>query len=472
MMRASGLSRRHFLVAASASVGGLMIPNRAAGALGAASVGGLLTPNRAPGALGAGRFSGAGAVEATVARAWFDLALDLVRTTAGYSPPVASRAVAYAGLTLYEAVVPGMGGFRSLAGLLPDLAETPVAGRSAAYDWELVANAGLAAILRELFATGTAASRASVDALETTFAARLGAGLPPGMVDRSITRGRTVAAALWDWAKRDGGHDGHLRNFPPYDPPTGPGFWVPTPPGLLPALQPFWGANRCFVLRDGAACATGDHPSYSEDPASAFYQEALEVFEAGTDLTPERLAIARFWSDDPGRTATPPGHSIAIATAVLEREGASLATAAEAYATVGMAISDAFVACWHGKYTANLLRPVTYLQRLIDPDWTPTLVTPPFPEYPSGHSVQSAAAFQVLTAMFGDGYRFTDHTHDSLGLAPRTFTSFLHAADEAAISRLYGGIHFRSAIDNGITQGRCIGDQINALPLRTEPTSA
>jgi hypothetical protein len=190
------------------------------------------------------------------------------------------------------------------------------------------------------------------------------------------------------------------------------------------------------------------------------------VYEAVNRLTPEQESIARFWSDDPGQTPTPPGHSISITTQVLRAADANLATAAEAYARVGMAVCDAFIACWYQKYVYNLIRPVTYLQRLVDPNWLPLLVTPPFPEYTSGHSVQSGAAFQVLTDLFGEGYSFVDHTHDDRGLAPRSFGSFLEAAEEAAISRLYGGIHFRAAIVNGIDQGRCIGRAVSALPLR------
>jgi membrane-associated phospholipid phosphatase len=151
---------------------------------------------------------------------------------------------------------------------------------------------------------------------------------------------------------------------------------------------------------------------------------------------------------------------------VLRREGASLALAAETYAKVGCAVADAFIACWHQKYVYNLLRPVTYIRAVVDPSWASLLATPPFPEYPSGHSVQSGAAFQVLTDLFGAAYAFTDHSHDARGLAPRSFGSFFEAAEEAAISRLYGGIHFRAAIENGVEQGKCIGQAVSALPIR------
>jgi len=408
------------------------------------------------------QFPGADEHDAEVATVWFDLSLDLVRTTAGFSPPVASRAFAYAGLALYEALVPGMEGFRSLGGVLPGLGAVPAAGRNRAYDWPTAANAALASVLRSLFPPGQAAA---VNALETHFEESLRPGLPPGAFTRSIERGREVAAVVFEWSKSDGGHEGYLRNFPPYTPPVGLGLWVPTPPGFLPALQPYWGSNRCLALSRGADCPPGNHPPYSEDPGSDFHAEALQVYEAVRNLTPEQEEIARFWSDDPGLTSTPPGHSISIATQVLRSEGASLATAAETYAKVGIAVCDAFIACWHQKYVYNLLRPVTYIRRLLDPMWLPVLDTPPFPEYSSGHSVQSGSAFQVLTDLFGEGYAFVDHTHDDRGFAPRSFGSFLEAAEEAAISRLYGGIHFRAAIDNGVTQGRCIGQAVSRLPF-------
>jgi hypothetical protein len=437
------LTRRRFLVGAGKAAAGL------------AAIGVLGAPARAT-----PRFPSADQVDAEVATAWFERALDLVRTTPGYSPPVASRALGYTGATLYEAVVPGMEGYRSLLGGMPE------AGRNDAYDWPAVANAALAAILRRLFATAPTGQLAAVTALEERFADRFRAGLPPGVFGRSVRRGQELAAAVFERSRADGGHKGYARNFPAYEPPVGPGLWVPTPPGFLPALQPFWGLNRCLAIATGAEHSPGDHPAYSEDPASAFFAEALETYEAVTNLIAEQEAIARFWSDDPGTTATPPGHSVAITTQVLRQQGASLAAAAEAYARVGMAVADAFVACWHQKYVYNLLRPVTYINRLIDRDWLPLLVTPPFPEYPSGHSVQSGAAFQVLTDLFGDDYAFVDHTHDGRGLAPRSFASFVDAAQEAAISRLYGGIHFRAAIDNGLSQGSQIGRAVSALPLR------
>jgi PAP2 superfamily len=408
---------------------------------------------------GAHRFS------AEVPTAWFDLSLRLVQSATGFSPPVASRAFAYSGLALYESVAPGMPGSRSLARLFTGLRGLPRAERDT-YDWPTVANAALASILKSLVPTAGAEALAAAAALDARFDAGSRRALSPAVYNRSTKRGRDVAAAVFAWSRGDGGHEGYLRNFPPYTPPVGPGLWVPTPPGFLGALQPHWGRNRCFAIPGAAAHSPGDHPPYSVAAGSVFRREASEVYETVNSLTPEQATIARFWSDDPGATATPPGHSVSITTQVLRREGSSLAEAAETYARVGIAVSDAFVACWYQKYLYNLLRPVTYVNAQFDPDWLPPLVTPPFPEYPSGHSVQSGAATQVLTDLFGKRYEFVDRTHEARGFAPRRFGSFFEAADEAAISRLYGGIHFRAAIVNGLAQGKRIGRAASRLPLR------
>lgn len=437
------MSRRTFLLGSSLAAAGLRsirIPDAAATGLG---------------------WPGAAAYSAEVPAAWFDLALDLVRMTPGFSPPVASRAFGYAGVALYEAVVPGMRGRRSLAGRLNGLVR-PACPSGGAFHWPSVANSALARILRRLFATTATANLEAIDALERRFVRAARANVPHCVLRRSRARGACVARHVFEWSMSDGGDGASERNFPPYTPPEGPGLWQPTPPGFLPALQPYWGSNRPFVLPSGAACSPGPPPAYSADPSSRFYAEAQECYRAVMGLTPEQEATVRFWADVPGVTATPPGHWISIVTQIVRALDLSLRRAAEAYAKVGVAIADAFIACWHTKYRYNVLRPVTYVRRLIDADWTPLLDTPPFPEYTSGHSVQSAAAAQVLTDLLGR-VAFTDRTHEQIGLPPRSFASFMDAAREAAVSRMYGGIHFRAAIDRGLDQGICVGRRASAL---------
>jgi hypothetical protein len=402
----------------------------------------------------------------TTPTSWFDLELKLVKETAGFTPPVASRAFAYAGIALYEAVVHGMPGHRSLATVLTGLPSLPQPAAGKEYYWSAAANAALAAMMRDMFPIASAENLAAIDALETALAASYASEASGDVLARSAAYGRSIAAAIYAWSLSDGGDEGYLHNFPTsYTPPTGPGMWVPTPPAYRPAMLPYWGANRPFVASTISDCDFGAPPPYSETPGSTFYTQANEVYTTSISLSAEQRDIALFWSDDPGLTATPGGHSVSLTTQAVRANDAKLDVAAEAYAKVTIAVADAFISCWEGKFQFNLIRPVSYIDALIDPSWSPLIATPPFPEWPSGHSAQSGAAATVLTALFGVA-PFTDHTHDARGLAPRSFASFDAAANEAAISRLYGGIHYRDAIEDGLDMGHCVGAEINALPLQ------
>lgn len=408
-----------------------------------------------------------------VATAWFTFYGQLIQTTEGFTPPVAARAIGYAGVTLYEAVVHGLPDYQSLAGQLNGLTTLPqpVAGQH--YHWPTVANSALATITRTLFSNTTPENKAAIAILESQLAHKYRQVVDAATSARSVHYGRALAAAIHVWAMTDGGHEGQLRNFPTdYKAVKTPGGWEPTAPAFLATpMQPTWGNNRPFVLTAAQGCTTEPPLPYSEEVDSPFYQQAQEVYKTVRLLSPEQRLIALFWSDDPGRTATPPGHSLSVVTQVLAQEDASLALAAETYAKTGMALADAFIGCWQTKYQYNRIRPISYIQLLIDPLWntpaiTDPVITPPFPEYTSGHSVQSGAVAEVLTALFGDQVAFTDHTHDRRGFLPRSYASFWAMANEAAISRLYGGIHYRDAIENGLDQGRCIGQQVLALQFK------
>jgi membrane-associated phospholipid phosphatase len=192
----------------------------------------------------------------------------------------------------------------------------------------------------------------------------------------------------------------------------------------------------------------------------------MEVYETVKNATPEEAAIARFWSDDPMLSTTPPGHWISIALQLAERDHLSVTDSVDMMVRLGIVLSDAFVGCWRDKYVYNLIRPITFIRREIDPGWEPILNTPPFPEYPSGHSTVSGAAAAVLGAFFGDDFAFDDATGSRDGRSARSYASFNAAAEEAALSRLFGGIHFRAAIENGLEQGRCIAAFTVALKTR------
>jgi hypothetical protein len=279
-----------------------------------------------------------------------------------------------------------------------------------------------------------------------------------------VAYGQRVATAIWQWSRGDGYDE---FSDCAYTPPVGPGLWSPTPPGFEAPSQPCWGRLRPFLLSGPEACSAGPHPAYSEEPESEFFQQAFEVYETVNNLTEEQRTIALFWADLAGESPTPAGHSLSITTQVLEQLDAPLDLAAEALARVGIGESDAFISCWASKYHYNLLRPVSYINAVIDPTWESVLETPPFPAYTSGHSNDVGASSTIMTALFGDGFAITDHTNDDRGFAPRSFGSFFEAADESAISRLYGGIHYRFDIVQGVEQGRCVGRAVNALAFRS-----
>lgn len=403
---------------------------------------------------------------ADLLRNWYGLVLRLVRHTATYSPPVAARAFGYLGVAAYETVAQATPGARSLAGQVNALTPVPARQAGASYDERVVLNATLAHAIGQLFGNTGPTGQRVLTAMTQKMASAAASGVADDVVARSAAHGVAIARHVLAWADGDGCGPIENMGFPTeYTLKEGPAHWVPTSTigqQQMPLL-PKWGELRTFTTANGAACMLPPPPAYSEDKGSAFYKEALEVRTVAQGLTPEQKEIARFWSDDPMLSPTPPGHWISIALQVLEKENASLARSADVLARLGMTMSDGFVACWHAKFEYDLVRPVTYIRRVIDKGFTPLLITPPFPEYPSGHSTQSGAAASVMAHLYGDSYAFDDATHARDGLPARHFASFKAAAEEAAISRLYGGIHFRAAIERGLDQGACVGATCNAL---------
>jgi membrane-associated phospholipid phosphatase len=415
------------------------------------------------------------AYSAQVATEWFSLALQLVQQTPGFSPPVAARALAYLGLTLYESVAPGMPQHRSLAGQLNELQSLPWAQPDEVLHWPTVAHAAMAAMTRMMFPHASAENKARIDLLERSLPLKLArdfdpATVTPEITNRSETFGKLMAMAIMTWARTDGGHEawGPLRRHQVnYVPPSGEGGWSATPPAFAAPLLPWWGDVRPFALPEAGTCVAPPVPAYSEVPGSAFYKEAEEVYRISNQATQAQRQVALYWADDPLKTPTPAGHWVFIAGDVLQQRKSNLEQAAHTYALMNIAMADAFIAGWKTKYTVNLLRPVTYVQLVLDSNWVPGLMhTPPFPEYPSGHSVQSSAAATVLEALFGAQQAFTDNTHNDRGWGPRSFSSFRVAAEEAAISRMYAGIHFRSGIEGGKVQGRCVAQRVLTLKLQ------
>lgn len=407
-----------------------------------------------------------------ILRQWYTVVLHLVRHTATYSPPVASRAFAYLGVAAYQAVASGSTTLVSMEGQLNGLKALPPRDPAKHYSDAVITHCVMASAVKSFFGNTGPTGQRVMAAAEKKLKGEALKGLPDGVIEASLAYGDKLKAAIIEWSANDGGAVIENMGFPmSYDVSKEPGHWAPTSAIRMQQmpLLPKWGQNRTFAMPSGGACGLPPPPAYSEEPSSLFFQQAKEVYDVTTHLTPEQTAIARFWSDDPMLSPTPPGHWIAIANDLLSQENASLDRSAEVMMRLGVAMADGFIGCWNAKFQYDFVRPVTAIKKLIDPKWEPLLITPPFPEYPSGHSTESGAAAAVMTSLFGENFAFTDRTHERDGLGVRTFPSFVAAAEEAGLSRLYGGIHFRAAVENGLEQGRCIAQF--AIGLRTRSST-
>lgn len=289
-------------------------------------------------------------------------------------------------------------------------------------------------------------------------------------LEANITYAQAVASQVLQYAKSDGYNK--LSTYTKYTPTQEEGRWYPTPPAYMSAVEPNWKDIRAFFIDGSDQFAPPPPAPFDLDTASSFYTQMMEVYKTGKELTLEQKEIASFWDCNPfavqfsGHMAiglkkiTPGGHWMGITGIACEKARVSFDTAVMVHTLVALTLHDAFISCWHEKYLSDRIRPETAINRYHDQRWKPLLQTPPFPEYTSGHSVISTASAVVLTALLGDNFVFDDSSEVYFGLPVRRFASFYKAAEEAAISRLYGGIHFRDAIEAGAVQGKAIGHHV------------
>jgi hypothetical protein len=385
------------------------------------------------------------------------------------SPPVASRSYVYSLIAFYEAVRLGdtvRDGVRvhpGFGGRLNELTPLPQPDPGQTYDWFV---AGASAFYRTAYAFVFSKQifQQSWDSIDLQLHRR---PVSKEVYDRSVVYGQQVAAHILNWVVKD--HYIHTRTLPRFTPGTTPGSWQQTGPEYMDAVEPHWDEIRPLTL---SAAHQFTIPGPAAFGTPAYTKEVKEVYDTSLALTDNEMAMARFWDCNPYAVQTvghlmysikkisPGGHWIGITSEVVSRQRP--ADALYAYSLVGMAVFDGFIAAWDEKYRTNYVRPITAIQQSISPTWQPLLQTPPFPEYPSAHSVISMASAEVLTALYGDGYHYTDSVENSFGLPARHFSSFYAAAGEAAMSRMYGGIHFREAVVNGEALGHEVGRQIVA----------
>lgn len=388
-----------------------------------------------------------------------------------FSPPLASRVYAYANIAAYEILAQEDGNdHASMASVLSEFnGISPI--KDSLVNPRL---AGLMAFMEVGKKLIFSVDRISeyMDDLSSKWKAQ-----NPEVYEASNRYAHQVVAEIKAWYDQD--NYKQTRTYPKfsidYDSPS---RWQPTPPDYMDGIEPHWSKIRPFVLNSVSQFQPEPPPPFSMVPESDFYQELTEVYELVKEIqenetNDERREIAKFWDCNPYvsthkghvmfalKKISPGAHWIGITKIISRNKNADVSTTVAAYAKVSIAIADAFISCWDEKYRSNLIRPETIINKVLDENWYPVLQTPPFPEYTSGHSVVSGAASVILTDFFGDNIAFDDDTELPYDLPIRSYRSFIHAAEEAAISRLYGGIHYRKAVDEGLKQGRNLGNYIS-----------
>jgi hypothetical protein len=380
-----------------------------------------------------------------------------------YSPPVTSRTYAYITIAAYETVIQGNPAYISLAGQLHQLKPAPKPETGKEYSYTLAA-------VDAILTTGKAfvISEDKIENFRTAIVQEFkNDGIPEDVFNNSVAYGQKVAEHILAWAAND--NYKQTRALPKYAVIDDAASWKPTPPAYIKGIEPNWNKIRTFIMDSAQQFKPSPAVKFSIDKESEFYKNALAVHDIGLQLTPEQNEIANFWDCNPFKVnirghvmyatkkISPNGHWINITRLVCKKAKAGVVQSAEAYACLSVTLADCFISCWDEKYRSVVIRPETYINQYIDTNWLPALQTPPFPEYTSGHSVVSAAAAVTLAKLFGDNFSYADSTENEFGLPVRSFKSFKEAANEAAISRFYGGIHYMPAITYGLSEGNEIG---------------
>lgn len=409
---------------------------------------------------------------------WQKLMIEISRYTPGFRGPIQARALGYIGMAGYEAAVPGMPRFNSLAAHFPAM-RLPRIEYGKKYHWGLCVHTAYSTIIKAFYPNLPAEQLVKLNILTTDLENKYSKQIADGTIyDRSKKFGKDVANAIYAWSATDTeGHNAYLRTAPAdYVPPTGMGKWQPTMPDFSRAFVPYWGKVRSFAISQSDKLSPAPLP-FSTVKTSAYYKQGLEVYATTTPLSYENQWIAEFWSDDnPKQTLDPSARWISILNQALVSRKANLETAVYAYAKVGMAMSDGGVACWFSKYTYNIERPVQFIRANIAPNWVTKLnnplsnvigYSPAFPAYPSGHAAFGAAAADAMISVFGnDNYYDFDRTHegrtDFIG-KPRFFKTFTQMALENGISRIPLGVHWRMDCDEGIRLGKVAAQKVNGL---------
>ena len=383
-----------------------------------------------------------------------------------FSPPVASRIYAYSNIAAFETLAQNFPDrFQSLGGQVTDFT-------SPQFPIDQNVNPYLASI-HACYLVGKTLifSEDKLEAFYNGFIEKLeDEGLPSSVKSSSVAYGKQVADHVMAWADKD--MYKQTRTFPKYTVKRDDKYWKPTPPDYMDGIEPHWKEIRPLIIDSANQFVPKPPLEFNMDSTSEFYSQLKEVYDVGVLLDTERVDIAKFWDCNPyvshhrghamfaTKKITPGGHWMGITAIANRKANSDFLTTVEAFTRTSISLFDGFIACWDEKWRSLLVRPETLINQYMDEEWKPLLQTPPFPEYTSGHSVISRAAAVTLTNFYGENFSFNDTSEMDYGLDSREFDSFIEASDEAAISRLYGGIHYMMAIKEGVEQGRQVGEFI------------
>ncbi len=384
-----------------------------------------------------------------------------------FSPPVASRIYAYSNLAAFEVLAQEGTHFASLQNKVKGLNNIPVPPANRKIDYPFASLIALLKVGKQLTFSANLIQHVtdSVKSLAVTSA------MPDTIFVNSVQYGERVADSVLSWSKRDNYIETRGSGFTVSNID---GHWMPTPPGYFDAVEPLWKNIRCMVMDSANMFPPPGPAPFSTDTTSTFYKMAKEVMVTGNTMNSNQKSIANFWDCNSytmnvkGHTKfatkamTPPGHWMEIIGTVSKNNKSDFYKTAYAYTGASIGIFDAFICCWFTKYKYDVVRPETYINKYIDPEWRPYLQTPPFPEYNSAHSAISGAAASILAAIYINKTAFRDSSERDWGWPDRNFKNSDEAALEVSFSRFYGGIHYRNSVNDAYEQGKKIGNLVIA----------
>jgi hypothetical protein len=380
------------------------------------------------------------------------------------NPPLAARFFAYSCLAAYEVVALNDPAFISLKGKLNEFPEIKRPAVTAEINKDIAALLAVYETAKVLQPSGKLMGELEQKWIDSL----LKMGVSEEIMKYSLEFAKTVSIQILKYAKAD--RYNKISALPRYTPRNIEGTWYPTPPGYFPPVEPYFNTIRSFTLERADQFKPDPPIPFSADKKAPFYTLMAEI--KNLSLNQEQKEIAAFWDCNPfalfdnghllvGMKKISPGaHWMGIANIACVEAKLSFSKAIEVNTILAIGLMDGFQSCWDEKYRSNRIRPETAIRKYLDPKWTPFLQTPPFPEYLSGHSTISSVSAVILTHFFGKEFTYTDTVEERYGLKARIYSSFEQAAEEAGISRFYGGIHFMDAIENGQIQGNAVGKHV------------